>query len=281
MAADPPRILTPLAFDAGAASWRPVEEERARPQPKRELTLVTWNVWFAEHHLEARADRLLELVRGCDADVICLQEVTRPFLERLLETGWIREGYWVSDATGDTLDGYGVVIVSRLPCATLRLFGLPSNMGRRLLVAELLTPAGRLAVGTVHLESMRGREEARAAQLELAFPVLKAIAPSAVLCGDFNFGAGWRESEALDRGFVDVWPALRGASDDGFTIDAGVNRMLHTFSGTDDPVRFDRVMLRSKMVKARSIALLGTEAIAESEPDVFPSDHFGLVVRFR
>jgi hypothetical protein len=44
-------------------------------------------------------------------------------------------------------------------------------------------------------------------------------------------------------------------------------------------VRFDRGLLRSAEERGapRSIELLGTEPISAVSPDVFPSDHFGLV----
>jgi tyrosyl-DNA phosphodiesterase 2 len=53
-------------------------------------------------------------------------------------------------------------------------------------------------------------------------------------------------------------------------------RLLHT--GKPKQVRFDR-MLRSRQPgwQAEAIELIGTEPISSSTPEIFPSDHFGLV----
>ncbi len=60
------------------------------------------------------------------------------------------------------LASYGVVVLSRRPIRRLHALELPSEMGRRLLVAEL---ACGLTVATVHLESMADSAAARLAQI--------------------------------------------------------------------------------------------------------------------
>jgi endonuclease/exonuclease/phosphatase family metal-dependent hydrolase len=126
---------------------------------------------------------------------------------------------------------------------------------------------------------MRRNHETRADQLAEIFPRLRALGPDAVLTGDFNFcSSSLAENANLDPGFVDLWPALRGGAP-GYTEDTGVNTMLANKDGGDKTVRYDRILLRSAggVWKPRSIELLGTSPIAPASPDVFPSDHFGLV----
>jgi tyrosyl-DNA phosphodiesterase 2 len=47
-------------------------------------------------------------------------------------------------------------------------------------------------------------------------------------------------------------------------------------------VRFDRVLLRSQHPgwRAETIRLIGAEPISSTMPNVFPSDHFGLLGTF-
>jgi endonuclease/exonuclease/phosphatase family metal-dependent hydrolase len=271
--------IHPFVFDPVRGAWVEDGEPPASAEPPSALTVVTWNTWFASYAFEARFRALLGVARTQRPDVICLQEITSASLKMLLTEPWIREGYRISDAAGDTFDSYGVVILSRLPVRSLVLHELPSHMGRRLLIAELAAGPRRLVVGTVHLESLKHNPDLRAEQLAIIFPLLRAAGPDAVLVGDFNFCSSWPEENAnLDPEFTDLWPALRGR-EPGYTEDTRVNVMLSNVKPKAKTVRFDRVLLRSAggAWRARSIALLGTEPISDEAPDTFPSDHFGLV----
>ncbi len=243
------------------------------------ITVITWNTWFAPYSFNARFKALLALLHARRPDVVCLQEIVAESLALLLAEPWIRADYRISDARGTTFESYGVVILSRLPVLALGIHELPSSMSRRLLVAEVAVGPRRLVIATAHLESLKPGADTRADQLAEIFPRLRALGPDTVFTGDFNFCSSSREENAnLDAGFVDLWPALRGGAP-GYTEDTGVNTMLANVNGDDKTVRYDRILLRSEAGawKPRSIELLGTSPIAPTSPDVFPSDHFGLV----
>ena len=55
------------------------EEEEAEEEGKQDaqLRVVTYNVWFADLHWEARARALFDILRGTRAHVIALQVSTR------------------------------------------------------------------------------------------------------------------------------------------------------------------------------------------------------------
>jgi tyrosyl-DNA phosphodiesterase 2 len=269
--------IHPFVFDPASGVW--IEERTAPPaaEPLAALTLVTWNVWFAPYYFEPRFRALLEVIRARRPDVVCLQEIIADSLAMLLAEPWIRAEYRISDARGDTFDSYGVVVLSRRPVRALALHELPSHMGRKLVMAEIDTGSGSLVVGAVHLESLKPNRDLRAEQLQEIFPILKSAGPDAVLAGDFNFCSSWtEENDNLDPEFVDLWPALHGRAP-GYSENTDINVMLRNVKGKDKNVRFDRVLLRSaRAFRPRSIELLGTAPIADSLPDVFPSDHFGL-----
>ena len=117
----------------------------------------------------------------------------------------------------------------------------------------------------------------RGAQLAQIFPILDE-ATHALLMGDFNFCASWPEENArLPTSYTDLWPALN-PHDPGYTEDTAINRMRLARAGKAKQVRFDRVLLRSQPPgwTPTAICLLGTTALGDAEPAVFPSDHFGL-----
>lgn len=259
--------LSPCAFTGGAWDTPP-------PPPRTDpvaLRLVTWNVYFGGHMFEERAEALVAELAQRRPDVIALQEVTPELLAVLVAVPWVRAGYQLSDVDGRTLAGYGVVVLSRLPIRRLAAIELPSEMGRRLLIAEL---ACGLTVATVHLESMAGYERARLAQLAI---IQAALAPAAdvALVGDMNFAPGSEEDRAVAPALVDVWPALH-PGEPGYTVDTDRNAMRRQLKSTPTHKRIDRVFLRSDRWRATAIAQVGTRAIDIDE--TFVSDHFGLEV---
>ena len=256
-----------LAFVDGA--WRHAAPAGAGPAV--DVRALTWNVWFGEHALAARTDALLTELAHRRTDVIALQEVTPEVLERLLAEPWVRAAYQTSTAA--LTQGYDVVILSRLPVATVEVVPLPTRMGRRLVIARL---ACGLAVATVHLESMKDSAEARAAQLAVIQPYLARHHPDAALIGDMNFRPDdATETAALAPGFVDAWPALR-PDDPGYTADGVRNLMRHHFKPRAEQKRIDRVFVHGRRWRARAIELVGTAPIDDA--GTFVSDHFGLEV---
>jgi endonuclease/exonuclease/phosphatase family metal-dependent hydrolase len=233
-----------------------------------DLRLITWNVWFGGHMFDERRDALLAELARRSPDVIALQEVTQDALRHLLAEPWVRAAYQVSE---HEVAAYDVVILSRLPIRKIAVTDLPTDMHRRLVVAEL---ACGLTVATVHLESTREEAHARAAQLRIIQPALATRYDDVVLVGDMNFQPDDRiENAVLDPSFVDTWPALHPDAP-GYTVDTDVNTMRLQVRSTPTHKRIDRVFLRSRRWRARSIELIGTQPIA---PDgTFISDHFGL-----
>jgi endonuclease/exonuclease/phosphatase family metal-dependent hydrolase len=159
-----------------------------------ELTFVTYNVWFGDYYLLERCEALLKIVHDCNADAIALQEVTPSFLEIVLKQEWIQNSYYISDTTGETIEGYGVMLLSRIPIRRLFLYKLPSSMRRKLLVAELCVNGQFFNVATVHLESLKS-SRLRAEQLSVIFPLL-SNSEHCVLVGDFNFCSSWKRENA-------------------------------------------------------------------------------------
>jgi endonuclease/exonuclease/phosphatase family metal-dependent hydrolase len=232
------------------------------------VRLLTWNVWFGGHMFDERRDALLAELARRRADVIALQEVTQELLDALLDAPWVQTDYQVSELV---VFSYDVVILSRLPIRRIAKLELPTNMGRRLIIAEL---ACGLTVATVHLESTREEARARVAQLRMIQPMLAERYDDVVLVGDMNFApTDKRENAALDPSFVDVWPALHPGAP-GYTIDTDINTMRTQIKSTPSHKRIDRVFLRSAHWHAQSIELVGTAPI--DIDGTFTSDHFGL-----
>jgi len=237
-----------------------------------DIRVLTWNVWFGGYMFEARQAALCAELGRRRPDVIALQEVTQGLLEALRAAPWVRDEYQVSESA---VWSYDVVLLSRLPIRRMARLDLPTEMGRRLIVAEL---ASGLAVATVHLESTREEAKARARQLGIIQPALAGRYDDVVLVGDMNFEPGDPlENAALDPTFVDVWPTLR-PGEPGYTVDTDLNTMRLHDRRRPAHKRIDRMFARSRRWRARSIELVGTRPIDSA--GTFASDHFGLETSF-
>lgn len=273
-------VPTPGVYMPGVKQWQPLFADDVALADIADLTVATLNVWFAADYFEERCTAALALLAAYQPDIIALQEVTPAFLEQVLQTAWVQANYRVSDIYGDSIDPYGVLILSRLPVREWQFVALPSAMGRHLVVAHTALGEAAISFASVHLESRSYTASTRAKQLARIFPLL-ASEQHVILTGDFNFCAAWDENQNLDSAYQDVWPAL-DQTQAGFTVDTDRNTMRLQHTGKHKQVRFDRMLLRSQQSgwQAESIEIIGQEPVHTATPHIFPSDHFGLVGTF-
>ena len=273
--------LRPGRYKSLEHRW--VEHERASyDSTVPSLTLIAYNVWFSPFAFPERSIALLHIIHQYGADLIGLQEVTSGFLKVVLEQDWVREGYFISDFQGSTVQPHGVLLLSRFPIRRLFLHELPSALDRKVLVADFILNGQETKTGILHLESRGKNAQLRAKQLSEIFPFLED-APHALLMGDFNFDPSLPdESSLIDSRYLDLWSELEPGKP-GYTIDTDINIMRFQQKGEPRKVRFDRILLVTDPEGWRpgAIELLGTEPVRLEPQAVFPSDHFGLAARLQ
>jgi len=243
--------------------------------------VLSYNIWFhgcndtLSDDWLPRQQALLSEMRGADADFLCLQEVTAPFLELLLHQDWVRKDYNVSDLTGENTfsSWYGVFIASRVPVHKLELLAVPTGLGRSVLVAHLnVAGPERLAVATAHLESPVGPSSAmiRLQQLQCAMEYFNMQRiTTGLFMGDFNV----TDEEPMKRCWQRFgWTDLNDNSSTWFS---------HHW-------RPDRILLRSAIYacegdvaevigkRETGLQVKGSGGIVKT-----PSDHFALAATLR
>ena len=233
------------------------------------MKIVTWNIWFASFENASRWDALISEVLAERPDVIALQEVTAPVMERIRVDPRL-SSWWCSDPHLDVKSHYDVVLLVSLPPVRFERVQLTSRMGRALVHTRI----SGLTVGTVHLESLRPSVEWRARQLA-EISAAFAQTPDVLFMGDMNFADGDLEDELPGAPWRDLWRELHPARD-GFTVDTERNVMRQlSKDGRYYRGRYDRVFLKSERWVVKRARLLGDEPIGE-DPTTFPSDHFGV-----
>ncbi|CAI2370911.1 unnamed protein product [Moneuplotes crassus] len=277
----PNRVPTYRYFDG---SWKEVDpqEEEFNSMNTKSLTFYTQNIWFESHNAAERFETLVQMALDTDADFVCFQEATGPFLKELTENEGIRKKYYIS---GNGIRGYGVVIISKLPAYFFEFKYECTSMGRSLLVGEVSINSDEnedstFLVGTSHLESLNNAA-LRKDQMEYYIdPILGKY--DSIFMGDFNFMYHWKnEEDTLNRElFSDMWEELRDSSEEQFT-------MFKTPEYAE--VTFDHIILSLKSkFRPEYIERVGNfscDAYKEQDPKDIntdgvvrtPSDHLGLV----
>eukprot|EP01112_Ceratiomyxa_fruticulosa_P004092 TRINITY_DN1443_c0_g1_i1.p1 TRINITY_DN1443_c0_g1~~TRINITY_DN1443_c0_g1_i1.p1 ORF type:complete len:482 (+),score=75.94 TRINITY_DN1443_c0_g1_i1:235-1680(+) len=206
-------------FESEDQAWKEYVPDKATPTPIVTcLHLVTYNIWFSDTYLDVRMQELGKILAELNPDVIALQEVKPHILSThiLPKWEWIKD-YYLSDVTGKTFVGYGVLLISKYPLKSLNIHPLPSRMGRKLVVAEYDTPVGTLAVSSTHLESYAEDVEWRAKQMKVIDSILGAF-PHSVLLGDLNIVTESEVSTNLPYHiYSDAWSTLRPGECGGTT----------------------------------------------------------------
>jgi tyrosyl-DNA phosphodiesterase 2 len=228
-------------------------------------------VWFDSHFAERRYRTIAEVLSRNAPDVMAFQEVTRQALDIILAQGWVRDHYVQASVVGDHVGPYGMLMLSRVPVNCVTYSRLPGRANRGFLRAELGIAGSTTALSSVHLDSGKRSARLRARQLRAIFRPL-ADAESAVVLGDFNMRD--HENRRIVAPYRDVWPLLR-PEDPGYTADTSTNLMRLDMKNKPSQNRFDRVLVKGGWSPTH-IELVGTEPISGADPNVFPSDHFGV-----
>jgi tyrosyl-DNA phosphodiesterase 2 len=263
------------SFDVASKRW--VDGGGAVPVARDELVVATFNVWFGGFHAEERFQAIADVLSRKMPDVMVFQEVTPTALAVFLAQPWIRVRYRRAEVTGGDLGNYGMLMLSRLPISNVTYTGLPTNLARGFLTADLDTGGLPLTVVALHLESGKAAARLRSRQLGRVFGALRRT-ENAVVLGDFNMRDS--ENDRIGEPYRDLWPLLR-PHDDGFTEDTTINLMRLDSKNKQRHVRFDRVLIKGGGWTATDVELLGTEPISPELPRVFPSDHFGVLCRLK
>lgn len=240
-------------------NWSKKEDSNPSDKPLRNtlasLSFITYNVWFAEQDQIQRAKALVELMIQYSPDVICLQEVTKPFLNVLLESSFFQENYCCSDSSGyKSITPYGVVIFTKLDLNILNFYVYPmaSNMGRNAVAMELSVNNSKLILVSSHLESLDNPEFRKIQLVDTIYPILSNEEfKYAVFMGDTNFDTFSDEFEnnIASSAFKDAWKTLRPSA-----------TKSESYTMVDEELVIDRVLF-SENIQAKELVRIGCSPI--------------------
>ncbi|KZP15021.1 hypothetical protein FIBSPDRAFT_959161 [Athelia psychrophila] len=231
------RLSTPLITPRSGAKLG----VKARTKTQQ-ISLLQLNVWFAplkDPKSEFKAYRTkaaLDHLSKCNPNVICLQEVTQPFWNALLNYSFFRDDFSFTDfpdhlrrtSTPHSPHTYGVLVAVRNSLLGLGSCAweqdLPTHMGRRMVGVDVVSPHGGppLRIGTCHFESLWSSLETRKAQFEICTSLISPNGGPSIFYGDTNitgvkevappFDAGLKDARNVMHPAVKLNPHVKGAT---------------------------------------------------------------------
>jgi len=124
--------------------------------PKRELTILSYNVWFDPANAINRMNSIGKIIEEVNPDLIALQEMTPYLCQLLFCQPWV-SSYCVSDYLGTELGKvndqwrYGNIVLSKVLFHELLLRDFPSEQSRKALWGSVMVDNSQLTLGTFHL----------------------------------------------------------------------------------------------------------------------------------
>jgi endonuclease/exonuclease/phosphatase family metal-dependent hydrolase len=229
---------------------------------RKELSIMTWNVWFEDVEYEKRMNGIILTILEKRPDVACFQEVLPEFVKMISFQTELMRIYQVSPFESSSYDLLTIVKKEYHP--EFQSIPFPSRMGRRLLKTILNVKNYQIVVGNVHLESL-AFHPTRVDQLGICAEQLRKYS-TAFLVGDFNFCSERNfvetpgqplENDALTSIFPDyddLWKSekvtrvIDGVGNKktsidiatGFTFNSAANHMI----GKEEMMRYDRVLAK-------------------------------------
>jgi len=246
----------------------------------KEITVISWNVWFGLRNRAQRIQMLGKVVAEHDPDFIFFQEVTAEIIKQIVTQKWAKQ-YYISDPEANLVRRYGNVMLSKIKFHECVIKDMPSLMGRKMILGSVVVKKSpKLTFGTFHLESDSKSANTRSTQL-LDFKNATKDNSCIFLIGDTNF-ASESEMDTIKDKFLDAWPVLY-PNDPGLTFDTETNGMAkqeYEDQGILEPKRkrLDRCFYTPETIEPISMQLLGTSPYYMDE---YISDHYGLLVKLR
>lgn len=240
--------------------------------------VVTFNLYHDRAAWPPRKPLVVEALRQLDPDVIVLQEVlqhdTLPNQAEDLAQALGYQAYFISIDPPGKVRRYGNAILTRAPVLARGWVPLRPLQDSRSAGWVRIEHAGKpVTVYATHLHH-QDDDAGRAMRREQLDDLLALVSRTSagtpsIIAGDFNSAAGNPELSVLQPQFVEAFTALH--PDD-------THPTLNPFYFKDDHRRIDHVYVQQAAwtpLEARIVL------DREGAPGVWPSDHFGVLVRLQ
>ena len=251
-----------------------------RTGTRKQISLLSWNLWFPSVMMEERMEALGQIVQELEPSILAFQEVTLKNLALLRNQPWFSRYHLIPPDISNEVD-HSVVILSVFTVD--RWFDHPFKKApytnRKIVTAELKNAVSspKFVIGVTHLVHGRRNTLQRELQLKETLQVLSRYDNVCVM-GDMNIKSGKGEVDGvvvLPSSWIDGWLSLPGNTEgNGYTFDQSKNPFAPPERGGIATIaRFDRVFCKLSDFKVKEMRIVGDKL---TKSTIVPSDHYGL-----
>jgi endonuclease/exonuclease/phosphatase family metal-dependent hydrolase len=268
-----------LASCVGSASAPSTPEATTRKTS--ELTVLTYNIWHDQRDWPARSAVMFPELSEINPDILGLQEVLQ-HADLPNQAASIAEelGYQMFFSSVDPPEQekrYGNAILTRHPIVASSMHKLAPLNDYRTVAHVVIEIEGRLLdIYNTHLHHTGEGGAIRAEQIAdlMAFIQRTRQGSQTILMGDFNASPDWPELAPLHTAYTDTFALF--VEDPTSEIHATLNHHVGHSKRRIDHLFLERTT--SSWITPISSAIVLNEP---GPGGVWPSDHFGIVTRFR
>lgn len=274
-------LLSLLASPLLLSSCTRMSTKEASASNTVELSVLTYNIWHDQRDWPARSAVMFPALREINADIIGLQEVIQhsnvPNQAATIAELMGYEMFFSSTDPADQEKRYGNAILTRYPIIESNMHKLAPLNDYRTVAHVVVEIEGRpVDIYNTHLHHTGEGGAIRAEQIAdlLAFIERTRRGTQTIVMGDFNASPDWPELDPLHAVYTDTFALFVDdpLSERHATLNHHVGHSKR---------RIDHLFLEES---SGSWITPVSSAIVLNEPSpdgVWPSDHFGLVTRFR
>lgn len=244
-----------------------------------EISMLTFNIWFATEKMQERMAALGQIVENLEPDILTFQEVTRDNLALLQKQEWFAR-YHLTPPDITKEGRYFVIILTVFPVDKWHVYPFKNSpLNRKLLTAEIKRTVSssksiKFVIATTHLEHSGTFAQLREEHLRESVKMLSTYENVCVM-GDMNIEGQFDGDVILPWLWIDAWLTLPGnTNNNGDTWDQSRNPFIRKHGESSLKDRFDRVFCKLTDFKVKEMKIVGNNHTVKS--GVLPSDHFGL-----
>jgi len=269
----------------------------------KEFTIATWNLWGSAHFdkisfIDKRLKYIINLLKKENLTIICLQEISKKIINKLCNTKFIKDNYyissidqpWISDKIDlpdssykDNEPNCWSIILSKIPVNKSNYIVLKSDKiefstvvaeFNNLTIVNLHLQSGGLASGLDKKVGLKYHHCRQDQMKEIKEFISKNYnSKNIIYTGDFNFDLNknklFPERSKIINKLKDSWIETGNDGKDGTTENTYINTMRYNIKGLHKNYRYDGILYNSKILKPIESRLFGTQSIFDISKKLF------------
>ena len=275
---------------------------------KEIITFASINLWNDKTHRDTRFANFNQVMRNIEPDIICIQEITQPLLQKLFQQEWTKSYFKSTYKIVTNNNECGELILSKFPILKKETFPFHNTLtGQCVHISHIQIPLNyfqkkenemeytSFPVITTQLEKLRSYSDTRKEQLYSLFNMVSQL-PTVFILSDTNLTDEDSDIITLPEGWNDTYEehlinlnefdmqtdnynsagestSKEFAETHTFTFDSNYNKFIAGYQR----YRFDRMFYKSNSFET-GWKCMDFQLICNEELPI--SNHFGIFATF-